>query len=169
MGRQRKRSGGLSKLASFGTPPPPPKNIIKVEAQELTPIQGLDREEVGAFDHIENKSPGCGVFSMLMGEKENLPDQMSYEVESRGKSFNDNRMFAYVEAGGKWKLKAGWTAEGTGPIPFGIKMLGSFQDIFNQLFNMITEADIDHQDIRKNALPLIPPNSSLGWKRKGDQ
>ena len=103
-----------------------------------------------------------------MGGKENLPGQMSYEVDSRGKSFNDSRMFAYTEEGGKWKLRAGWTAEGTGSVPFGIKMLGSFQGIFNQLFNMITEADIDHQDVRKNAISFVPPpNLGLGWKKKG--
>lgn len=162
MGRRRKRSGGLSKLASFGTHPPQ-KNVIKVEAQELMPIEDLDNEDLMTFDHIENQTPGGGVFSMLMGGKENLPSQMSYEVESRGKSFNDNRMFAYTEEGGKWKVVAGWTAEGSGSIPFGIKMLGSFQGIFNQLFNMITEADIEHQDVRKNAMKTFP--KGLGWKK----
>lgn len=166
MKRRRKKRAGLSELASFGeasfTHPTAESRpeVIQVEAEEVYPEEAIDAE--GFEDDL-----GGGFLSFFMGGKKNLPADLTYQVETEGKSFNDKRMFTYSEEGGKWRLVAGWTAEGIGSVPPGIRMLGSFQGIFNQLFNMVTGSRIENQTVRHSTdrkSPVFP--NLLPYKKK---
>jgi hypothetical protein len=167
--RRKKRPGGLSGLAKIGeeafVPPipvqPARQDIIKVEAESLAPIQSaFDEDLIDDYDEPAD----CGLLSLFMGGKKNLPPNMTYKVETDGKSFADKRMFSYSEEGGKWRLTAGWTAEGVGPVPHGIKMLGGLQGIFNQCFNMMLGGRVENQRIQHNAAP--EPSKGIIFKRE---
>jgi hypothetical protein len=100
-----------------------------------------------------------------------IDNEFSYKVETKGSGYQDQRAYSYIQEGGKWKLMAFWQAEGTGPVPMGIRMLGQFQDIFNSLFNIIAKAPIEHQRIEKNGSPTPPPAHHLPWAlpREGEE
>lgn len=146
--RKTRRARRASFLTSLVAPPLPSVNgdePIKVHAEPmgLSPIPGYEKPS-GAIIPASAPNP-TGITIPGMEDPNYL-----FAVKSQGEGYYDQRLFSMKEDGSGWRVYSIFKAEGTGPMPMGLKMMGKMSGIFNSLFNMLLHQPGLQQDVHSH-------------------